>query len=239
MKFVALLLLGLAFVNLFQVIPIEEREGEVLGISTTVSADYAPSNTELITKTSFDQKEETEYETIPFPTQYEDDKELEYGKEKVLQVGDTGLRTLKYLITYWQGEELYRNIISTQIEKPVLEIIAEGKKIIWRELDTDDYGELKYWYKLKVWATKYDGNCVGCRGLTYSGTPVRKGVCAVDPRVIPLGTNFYVEGYGMCRSEDIGGGIKGDMVDLGYENVMEGSWRTGYTNVYLLTSAPE
>lgn len=226
----------MAFVSVFKIAP---TEGKVLGISTTVSADYHPQNINMETKTSFDQDEVTEYKDIPYKTQYEDDEDLEYGKEEVLQEGKFGVRTLSYLVTYWQGAELYRDLVSEEMQDPVPEIIAKGKKIVWREINTDDYGELKYWYKLEVKATKYDGNCVGCRGLTYSGTPVKKGVCAVDPKVIPLGTNFYVEGYGICRSEDIGGGIKGNMVDLGYEDVMKADWYTRYTNVYLLTNAPK
>jgi len=53
-----------------------------------------------------------------------------------------------------------------------------------------------------------------------------------------LGTNFYVEGYGLCRSEDIGGAIKGNKVDLGFEDVRNGFWSARYTDVYLLTNSP-
>jgi 3D (Asp-Asp-Asp) domain-containing protein len=93
-----------------------------------------------------------------------------------------------------------------------------------------------------VFATKYDGDCYGCSGRTYSGTSVAQGVCATDPKVIALGTNFYVEdvpGYGACRAEDIGGAIKGNRIDLGYENAENHLWGAGYTDVYLLTNAPE
>ena len=37
---------------------------------------------------------------------------------------------------------------------------------------------------------------------------------AVDPRVIPLGTKIYVEGYGVAIAGDTGGAIKGNIVDL-------------------------
>lgn len=49
---------------------------------------------------------------------------------------------------------------------------------------------------------------------TYSGTTVRRGVVAVDPRVIPLGTRMYIEGYGYAVAEDIGGSIKGSRIDV-------------------------
>lgn len=49
---------------------------------------------------------------------------------------------------------------------------------------------------------------------TASGTRLRPGVVAVDPKVIPLGTKLYVEGYGYAVAEDTGGAIKGMKIDL-------------------------
>jgi len=42
-----------------------------------------------------------------------------------------------------------------------------------------------------------------------------KGVVAVDPRVIRLGSRLYVEGYGFAVAGDTGGSIKGKRIDLG------------------------
>ncbi len=39
-------------------------------------------------------------------------------------------------------------------------------------------------------------------------------VIAVDPRVIPLGTKVYVEGYGYAVAADTGGAIKGYKIDV-------------------------
>lgn len=51
-------------------------------------------------------------------------------------------------------------------------------------------------------------------GPTYFGLPVREGVVAVDPTVIPLGTHLYIEGYGYAIAADVGSAIKGARVDL-------------------------
>jgi 3D (Asp-Asp-Asp) domain-containing protein len=215
---------------------IPKAKGEVLGASTSTEIEYSSP---VKTITAFDQREDVVVEEIPYETEYKDDNDTEYGTEKVLEAGKNGTRTLTYLITSWGDEEIDRQLTDTKIDEPKSEVIAKGTKIVWRELDTPDAGGVWYWYKFEVWATKYDANCVGCTGRTYSGTEVVKGVCATDPRVIKLGTNFYVEGYGLCRAEDIGGAIKGDKIDLGYEDASKGAWRTGYTTVYLITNAPD
>lgn len=49
---------------------------------------------------------------------------------------------------------------------------------------------------------------------TAMGTPIRRGVVAVDRNVIPLGTRLYIEGYGYARAEDVGGAIVGKRIDV-------------------------
>jgi 3D (Asp-Asp-Asp) domain-containing protein len=51
-------------------------------------------------------------------------------------------------------------------------------------------------------------------GSTAFGIPVRKGVVAVDPRLIPLGTKLHVPGYGPGIAADVGIAIKGRIIDL-------------------------
>ncbi len=51
-------------------------------------------------------------------------------------------------------------------------------------------------------------------GRTASGLPVGVGVIAVDPNVIPLGTRVFVPGYGPAVAADVGGAIKGNIIDL-------------------------
>lgn len=51
-------------------------------------------------------------------------------------------------------------------------------------------------------------------GRTSLGIRAKFGVVAVDPRVIPLGTLLFVEGYGMAYAADTGSAIKGNRIDL-------------------------
>lgn len=64
-------------------------------------------------------------------------------------------------------------------------------------------------YRLEVDAVAYH-----LPGSTASGLQVRKGVVAVDPRVIPLGTRLFVPGYGRGIAADVGVAIKGRIIDL-------------------------
>lgn len=60
-----------------------------------------------------------------------------------------------------------------------------------------------------------DPDCKICGGggNTASGTPVREGVIAVDPRVIPLGSTVIIDGKEYI-AEDTGGWITGNRIDI-------------------------
>jgi 3D (Asp-Asp-Asp) domain-containing protein len=51
-------------------------------------------------------------------------------------------------------------------------------------------------------------------GQTASGRMARPGTVAVDPDVFPMGTTFYIPGYGWGIARDTGGAIKGRHLDL-------------------------
>lgn len=56
---------------------------------------------------------------------------------------------------------------------------------------------------------------------SYIGLPLQRGVVAVDPNVIPMGTRLYVEGYGNAIAADQGGAIKGNRIDLYFDSRQE------------------
>lgn len=72
--------------------------------------------------------------------------------------------------------------------------------------------------ELMVTATAYTAYCEGCSGTTAIGIDLRSNpnqrVIAVDPKVIPLGSKVWVEGYGEAIAGDTGGAIKGNKIDV-------------------------
>ncbi|MEX2460066.1 MAG: 3D domain-containing protein [Paenibacillaceae bacterium] len=76
-------------------------------------------------------------------------------------------------------------------------------------------------------------------GVTFSGVKVRKGLVstiAADIKVFPLGTLLYIPGYGYGLVADTGSAIKGNKIDLFYQNKKEvyAKWGKKKVNVYVL-----
>jgi 3D (Asp-Asp-Asp) domain-containing protein len=66
------------------------------------------------------------------------------------------------------------------------------------------------------------------RGYTFTGTYVHPGTCAVDPRVIPLGSYITIAGLGTCHAEDTGGLIIGYRIDVWVPTVVQAYALTGW-----------
>lgn len=71
-----------------------------------------------------------------------------------------------------------------------------------------------------VLATGYSAGRAGGALSNWTATGVRctYGAVAVDPRLIPLGTKMYIEGYGYGFACDTGGAIKGKHIDLAFDS---------------------
>ncbi len=72
--------------------------------------------------------------------------------------------------------------------------------------------------EIYVTSTAYTASCNGCSGTTATGVNLHANpnakVIAVDPKVIPLGSKVYVDGYGYAIASDTGGAIKGNKIDV-------------------------
>lgn len=107
-----------------------------------------------------------------------------------------------------------RKINKTQdgiVTKDLEEALAKESKL--------DFSNFKH--SFFVDATAYSSEDPGCGGTTATGIAVRKGIIAVDPNTIPLGTNVYIPGYGKAIAADIGGSIKGNIIDIAFDSRAE------------------
>ena len=172
----------------------------------------------------------TESEDIAYNTVKKLNSGLDAGTIVTIQEGETGraVRTVK--VKYVDGEEVSREITNEEVVKqPVDKVVEYGSKNATANSPAST-GALNYKYVIECSATAYDLSPEengGYGGMTATGVPLDKGVIAVDPRVIPLGSRVYVEAldgswsYGYAVAADTGGAIKGNRVDLCYRTRSE------------------
>ena len=205
----------------------------ILGESTPSPTESLPLQP-ITTVSSFSEKLEEQIDILPKKTVYEDDPETEAGEEKVLDEGSDGERVKIIKITLSKdGSEFDREIISLETTPAVDKKILRGTKIIWKTLTTEG-GEIKYWKKMRVYATHYDQHCPGCNEWTAIGMRAGFGVIAVDPSVIKLRSKVYIPGYGVATAGDTGGAIKGNIIDLGFDDAKTAGWRAKFVDIFLL-----
>ena len=183
-------------------------------------------------RSSFTEKLQEETEILQKKVVYQDDPETEAGEEKILAEGKDGKETKIFKITYdKEGQEYQRELVSAETTPSVDKKILRGTKIVWKTLDTPD-GQIQYWKKMRVYATHYDSHCPGCDEWTATGMRAGKGVIAVDPKVIKLRSKVYVPGYGVAVAGDTGGAIKGNIIDLGFDDARTAGWKAKFVDIY-------
>lgn len=71
--------------------------------------------------------------------------------------------------------------------------------------------------QVRVDATAYSSMDPGVSLYTATGKFLRRGIISVDPSFIPLGTHVYIPGYGEATADDMGGGIRGNRIDIAFD----------------------
>lgn len=195
-------------------------------------------------------QQETYTSTLEHETTYCTDATIPEGHREVLTQGRDGELRCTANVTYINGVETEREVLSQDVTiAPVTEIVAQGTgtaaetavdpeamPIIGDGYITLPTGEvLTYTDTATVRATAYTHTDAGCDLITATGSTVHVGTVAVDPRYIPYGTRMFIVAndgsyiYGISEAEDCGGAIKGDRVDLyfpTYAECMAFGWRT-------------
>jgi 3D (Asp-Asp-Asp) domain-containing protein len=198
-------------------IRLDSLDQVVPAVDTPVSADLA------ITIIRIEEKNRVAENPLSFPQETRRDNQLPAGERKIVQTGQTGIEKETIREVYQNGALASQETVSREVVKPpVPEITAVGSgNIVSRGGKTFRYSGV-----LAMLATAYDPGWIS--NGKWAGYPtadgihqVEKGVVAVDPRVIPLGTRLYVEGYGYAIAADTGGAIKGNRIDLAFNTYEE------------------
>lgn len=188
-----------------------------------------------------------EMKQIDFSTEIKKDDNLEKGKNKVMQEGVPGEREISIKVIYENGKEIAREIIGDIVTKqPVNKILLQGNMSVFTFSRGGSTVTSSKVFSMR--ATAYEPRTSGSKKragqghieYTASGTIAKRNpegysTIAVDPKVIPLGTKVYVEGYGYAIAEDTGGAIKGNKIDVffnTYSEVM--NWGVKNVKVYII-----
>jgi len=177
----------------------------ILENNSVVNVDRIEYKTEIRSEIVKHGVKETGIDTIP------------KGTREVISEGKDGLSTRTYLVKYVNGKAVEEAVYSESvIVEPVDEIANVG---IGGTVTAKDGTVYHYSYRKQMEATAYTYLPPYTTMTTATGQTLRKGIVAVDPRVIPLHTKMFITGsveYGYGIAEDTGGAIKGNIIDLAY-----------------------
>lgn len=155
---------------------------------------------------------------IPYQVQSSRDPSTPRGIVRVRVPGRVGLRERLFKVTLADGIQVSRVLVGQRaIRSPLDRVITIGTQVL-----IASRGQFAGKEYLDMVATAYSPFC--CRGvddITALGMRAGYGVVAVDPKVIPLRSRLYIEGYGYAVAGDTGGRIKGLRIDLGFDTVRE------------------
>lgn len=189
----------------------------------------------------------TESISIPYNVITKENNRMDKGKSRVVREGKEGVRQKVYRVVFEDGKEVLREMVKDVVAlAPVNKIVEFGTVLNF----TTSRGEIvRYKKVLDMRATAYTASFKDTGkhpgdpgfGITYTGMKARKGVIAVDPKVIPLGARVYIEGvgsvpdYGFAVAADIGSAVKGNKIDLYFDDQKTvDRWGIKKVRVYIL-----
>ncbi|WP_206438450.1 3D domain-containing protein [Paenibacillus whitsoniae] len=210
--------------------------GENDRVTPELTASLASGDSIKIVRVKKEMEEVTE--PIAFQTEKKNDASLLKGKEQVVQEGKEGVLIKQKEKTYEDGvlvaeavvgEEVQtqsvNKVISVGTKNPVVALSASSPNVDEVAKNGVTFGYKQILKNVKLTAYSSDvastGKTEGSSGYgkTYTGTTVTEGrTIAVDPKVIPLGWWVYIEGLGFRRAEDIGSAVKGQMIDVYFDD---------------------
>ena len=187
---------------------------------------------------------------IPYGTEYTESSNFKIGTEGVLSAGHNGVLTYTYRDMYIDGKYVSSEKLGEQVTKePVNEVIAKGTslQVPYAKLADEDkltlVNGLPEEY-VKVVSGKATAYSARAGSLTASNRYAVVGTVAVNPNVIPYGSELYIVAqdgsrvYGYAIAADTGLGLLDGRVTVdvfmgSYEDSCK--WGAVYVDVYVLS----
>lgn len=181
---------------------------------------------------------------VPYETVFVPDSELLIDNQQIVHPGAEGITRQRERVRYENGVETARVLEDTWVaQEPDQRRVAYGTRIEPNTIVTPDGEQITYWRRIRMQTSSYSAGTAGVSpdapnyGRTYTGEVMRRGIVAVDPQVIPLGSRVYVPNYGYGEALDTGSAIRARRIDLGYDDDDLVLW-SGWSDVYLLWPPP-
>lgn len=179
--------------------------------------------------------------TIPvaYTQEVQKSSSLPNTRRYVSRGGIEGERTVTTRVTYEDGVEVSREILSDQITKePVSEIVVQGSYPVMPVAEDGSimpYSSVITCKATAYWAVNGIGTTYTASGRKAIRNPEGYSTIAVDPSVFPYGTKLFIEGYGFAIAADCGTGIIGNKIDVYFNTYSEACrWGSKYVKVYVL-----
>jgi 3D (Asp-Asp-Asp) domain-containing protein len=150
---------------------------------------------------------------------------LASGRTKVIVRGSWGIVELSVRYAQRGGGPVHRSLLSSRVIRAATpRIVADGiGSTSLARFEARGIAQMGYMARsaIAMLATAYTADSAGGDGMTAIGRRAGRGIVAVDPRVIPLGTRLYIPGYGLAVAGDTGGDIVGNRIDLGFDSMRD------------------
>lgn len=197
-----------------------------------VLADPVPYHAQIVVlRTTYAYTTKTE--AVAYQRVYRKNPYMEVGRSYISVMGQQGVLQKTIKVTKVAQQAVSSAVVKTKTIKPV---VHEVYDVGTARLDPNLKPMRTYAMSATAYSNRASTILDGKDHLYgYSGLWLHYGTCAVDRRLIPMGTVLYIEGYGYAVAADTGSSIHGNCIDLFFDSYGDAcDWGRRSVKVYVL-----